>query len=163
MYGLSTEIGTKTEGAPYNQVRLVVDQIWLIAHGDLNITSTGVRHCSGYGTGGDGSVPVHDLLKLCLAQRCPRCLHVTDICHKDNRDTASLESRSPRLFRCDQLNPHINASQPLKKKHFLTGHQDHIPLSHKVAGVRMGRLVREALGCRWGACCCCQAVGRMQG
>lgn len=38
-------------------------------------TCTGIRHSSRNSTWGDGSVPVHDLLKLCLAQRCPGRIH----------------------------------------------------------------------------------------
>lgn len=37
----------------------------------LCVTCTGVRYSSRYGAGGNGPVPVHDLLKLCLAQRGP--------------------------------------------------------------------------------------------
>lgn len=37
----------------------------------LCFTCTGVRHRSRYGAGRDGSVPVHDLLKLRFAQRGP--------------------------------------------------------------------------------------------
>lgn len=46
----------------------------------MKVTCTGIRHCSGYGAGGDGSVPVHDLLKFCLAQWRPGCLHVPEMC-----------------------------------------------------------------------------------
>lgn len=131
-------------------------------------TCTGVRHCSGYGTGGDGSVPVHDLLKLCLAQRCPWCLHLPGNRHKQWSRCESSQLQECiwnehcinvwAIYWFNDYNYHYYNSTT----HILTGLQDRSPLFHMVAGVRMGRLVQGALGCRSGACCCCRVGERTQ-